>query len=145
MQKRKHDRPLVVIFSQVLEESLRELGSPIEQIEAESIASFIIRAMSGESRDYHVPEHAIDVAVGLDPMPRLAALFHDIVYLQVDGNAGEWVQEFIGPAAITRDHNLNVKAAIELTHDHELLFCASIFGVQNLEKFGVSDGLNEFL
>lgn len=145
MQKRKHDRPLVVILSQILSDSLRELGSPIPIFESEAIGSFIARAMSGDARDYHLPEHAIDVAVGLDPLPRLAALFHDVVYLQVDGEQGSWIREFIAPADLSKDYTLNVPHALQLTQDRELLLCASIFGVQNAENLSASDGLNEFL
>jgi hypothetical protein len=51
----------------------------------EPLAHMIYQAMSGEGRYYHTPDHAISLMDGLNPVQRLAALFHDVVYYQVDG------------------------------------------------------------
>jgi len=54
--------------------------------ELESWSCLILRSMGGSSRDFHSIEHVFDVCgESLNPIVIISALFHDVVYVNVDG------------------------------------------------------------
>jgi len=76
-------------LARLLEESLAEArtgqGPAPSAEEIENASLLVFRAMTGRSRDYHGLQHLFAVAAGLPPLARLAAIYHDTVYLSVDG------------------------------------------------------------
>jgi len=81
-------------IKELLSASLEALGYPMEASSSSSsssiqgMAELIHASMSTPGRVYHQLQHAFDVAQDMNcrdhPIPVLAALFHDIVYLSVD-------------------------------------------------------------
>jgi hypothetical protein len=61
---------------------MNELGRAANQQQLESWAFVVHRAMSRNSRDYHNATHVFVVARGLPALGRLAAIYHDTVYMQ---------------------------------------------------------------
>ena len=55
----------------------------------ENLSLLVLEGMSGSSRLYHSHDHVIELAEDLDPIGAIAALFHDIVYYQVDGGMAQ--------------------------------------------------------
>jgi hypothetical protein len=59
---------------------------------ASSLAELIVDSMSTPSRVYHSMQHILDIMEDIDvdedehPIPVLAALFHDVIYLNMDSN-----------------------------------------------------------
>ncbi|EGD79115.1 hypothetical protein PTSG_12934 [Salpingoeca rosetta] len=54
----------------------------------DNMAHLVVTAMMGPHRVYHAVAHVFDVApkdITQDPVAYLAAIFHDVVYLQLDG------------------------------------------------------------
>ncbi|EGD78903.1 hypothetical protein PTSG_01879 [Salpingoeca rosetta] len=54
----------------------------------DNIAHLVVTSMTGPHRVYHAVAHVFDVApkdIAQDPVAYLAAIFHDVVYLQLDG------------------------------------------------------------
>ena len=41
--------------------------------------------MTSQARHFHDVDHVLDISSDLGPIQTLAALFHDVVYYQVDG------------------------------------------------------------
>src|SRR3989304_2590120 len=73
------------------------LQIPITSEELEELAITIHRSMSIEARHFHTPEHVLNLANASDPIQSLAALFHDIVYYQVDRGYSPEIYHCISP------------------------------------------------
>lgn len=56
----------------------------VSQTKLEQIAELIVQPMTGPWRYFHTPDHIFEVGGSTDPIEVLAALFHDLVYVQVD-------------------------------------------------------------
>lgn len=57
----------------------------------------VYRAMAAQTRNFHTLEHVFALANPTDPIQSLAALFHDLVYHQVDLGFSVGIQELITP------------------------------------------------
>jgi hypothetical protein len=68
----------------VLDKAFESLHAEVPAHELESIAISIHKTMSVEARHFHTPEHVLGLVDHANPYQSLAALFHDIVYYQVD-------------------------------------------------------------
>jgi hypothetical protein len=68
----------------VLKTAFDGLHADVPAQELESIAISIHKTMSVEARHFHTPEHVLGLVDNDNPHQSLAALFHDIVYYQVD-------------------------------------------------------------
>ena len=64
--------------------SIEQLGGRVDIAKLEQIAELIIQTMRGPWRYFHTSEHIFEVGWSVDPIEVLAALFHDLVYVQVD-------------------------------------------------------------
>ncbi len=69
---------------QRVEWAVQQLGGQIDRHPLERIAELIIQTMTGPWRYFHTPEHIFEVGDSGDAVEVLAALFHDLVYVQVD-------------------------------------------------------------
>jgi hypothetical protein len=112
--------------------------------EVERIAIIINEAMTAEARSFHTPEHVFDLVDPGNPYMTLAALFHDLVYYQVDLGFIPRIKEAIGSSIEPWDDGLRLKPGIE-ENDRELLLCMEIFDVKSGQKLAPFGGMNEFL
>ena len=129
-----------------LRTAVSELGCVASESEIESISIFLLRIMGSELRDYHKPEHSIDVSLGQPPVARIASLFHDCVYVQVDpgwrNSFPELFQALMPPDALF----LNVKEALAQTQAYPWFkIITQLFGLENETALRPVNGLNEFL
>src|SRR3989304_3210696 len=81
----------------VCEQAFVLLQIPVTSEELEDLAITIHRSMSMEARHFHTPEHVLHLANAADPIQSLAALFHDIVYYQVDRGFAPEIYGCISP------------------------------------------------
>jgi len=65
--------------------ALHELGTTAETNEIERWGFAIHSALSAPGREFHNHDHVIAIAKEGDPLEVIAALYHDAVYIQVDG------------------------------------------------------------
>ncbi len=109
------------------------------------IAELIVQPMTGPWRYFHTTNHLFEVGGNSDAIEVLAALFHDLVYVQVDSSINfnlsyylvPFIQEVQGQLKIGDDRKLPKDATFEMA--------MSIFGFipgQVLSPFG---GQNEFM
>ncbi len=56
----------------------------ISLIELEQLGKMVHEAMTVQGRSFHTPEHIFSLVDGSDPIQALAALFHDVVYYEID-------------------------------------------------------------
>ncbi len=68
----------------VFRESFDRLGVSVGLDVLEDQAVLIHKAMTVQTRNYHNLEHVFDLIEADNPIQTLAALYHDIVYYQVD-------------------------------------------------------------
>ncbi len=135
---------LVNEFAKQIKLSVTELGLTMSDSEVEALAIFLIRTMGSDSRDYHRPEHSLEVSRVKDPIPRLAAFFHDVIYVQVDPTWRE-LSQLIYPFIPDNSFSLNVVDALKQANDPWLRAVCMMFGVEHEETLTPSKGLNEFL
>ena len=65
--------------------AFKALAAPVCLAESERLAMVVQFAMDSRVRAYHTSAHIIGLVEGLNPRQVLAALFHDLVYYQLDG------------------------------------------------------------
>lgn len=136
---------LVLRYSALIKSALESLNRPWSNLQCEQLAVYLLRTMGSEARDYHRPEHTLDVARLLDPVPRLAAFFHDIVYVQVDLSWHKTLRPDLGAFVPSMDHSLHLPEALKHNNDPWINAIVEIFGMEGEIEITPPRGLNEFL
>lgn len=130
-------------FIKLFADAFEPLGAKVSMGEIESLAMVVHSAMESKQRAYHTSNHVFQMCRGMDARQVLAALFHDVVYHQIDGGFPKLAAPLLEPMVRHENGALLLKA-IE-PPDTGLQLCADLFGFkpgQPLPPFG---GMNEFL
>ena len=125
--------------------SIEQLGGRVDVPKLEQIAELIIQTMRGPWRYFHTSEHIFEVGGSVDPIEVLAALFHDLVYVQVDQGVSFNISSALSPFVKEVRSQLVIRDETELPDDAMYQLVASVFGFipgKALSPFG---GQNEFL
>jgi len=125
--------------------SIEQLGGRVDIPKFEQIAELIIQTMRGPWRYFHTSEHIFEVGGSVDPIEVLAALFHDLVYVQVDQGVNFNISSALCPFVKEVRSQLVIRDAAELPKDAMYQLVADVFGFipgQTLSPFA---GQNEFL
>ncbi len=130
---------LITLFDR----AFRETAPALDVATAEQMAMLVHHAMNPRTRVYHTPEHVFTMCDGLNGRQTLAALFHDIVYYQLDGGFPDDVADMLHP--VVRDDFGVVKLRAIPASDRWLALCAELFGFKAGQEISVYGGLNEFL
>lgn len=128
----------------VCEQAFSCLRIHVSLEELEELAITIHRSMSMEARHFHTPEHVLSLANAADPIQSLAALFHDIVYYQVDSGFSPEIYHLISPYILEVNGKIWL---VEAQDQEDRLFhiTKEIFGFSLGQKLSTQAGLNEFL
>ncbi len=129
---------------QLLQTALGELGARMPLPDVEHIAILINQAMTAEARSFHTPEHVFNLVDPGNPYMTLAALFHDLVYYQIDLGFIPQIAEALGPSIEPWDGGLRLKPGVQ-GNDRQLLICMEVFDVKEGQKLAPFGGMNEFL
>lgn len=117
------------------------LGVPPLFIERWGVA--VHQALSSRAREFHTHQHVLELVRDADAIETLAALYHDIVYVQVDLGVPEHYGELLHPliAKAEREHGWQLLAhcAVDPTARDVL----DIFGKKAGEVLTPFTGLNE--
>ncbi len=131
---------LISIFNQ----SFHELGSSVSLEKLEDLAVTIHRAMTVQARHFHTLEHVFAFVDASNPIRTLAALYHDIVYFQVDMGFSPQIWELI--SAYIRQQNNEFFIAENLTPDDRLVaMVLDVFEFTPGQRLSSVAALNEFL
>ena len=129
-------------------DSIQKLGGNFtlaQEKDLDYIARLIIQSMTGTWRYFHTPEHIFEVGGEEDPVEILSALFHDMIYVQVDFGINLNLSGYIYPF-VREDNNklyiVNDSDLAKIKYFHLLL---SIFGFTLGEILSPYAGQNEFL
>jgi hypothetical protein len=122
------------------------LGARMAPLDIERASVLVHEAMAGRARLFHGPEHIFDVAAGAgaDAVETLAILFHDVVYVQVDGALPPRVSELLGGAVDSEAGTYRV-GAIDAASDGTAYLVMQLFGLSPGQVLSPFAGLNEFL
>ncbi|MFM9268001.1 hypothetical protein [Tychonema sp. BBK16] len=125
--------------------SIEQLEGRVDIRKFEQIAELIIQTMRGPWRYFHTSEHIFEVGGSVDPIEVLAALFHDLVYVQVDQGVNFNISSALCPFVKEVRSQLVIRDEAELPKDAIYQLVATVFGFipgQTLSPFA---GQNEFL
>ena len=130
-------------FIQLLADAFGALRTDVSMQEIERLAMLVHSAMENKRRAYHTSSHVFHMCHGMNPRQVLAAIFHDVVYYQLDDGFPQQAAALLEPV-VRNENGTLILNAIE-KRDTGLQLCAGVFGFkldQNLPLFG---GMNEFL
>ena len=133
----------LLAFIRTIEKALSALGYATTPLRIERWALLVHRAMSGQSRSFHRPDHVVELSRGADPLETLAALFHDLVYLQVDAGVPRHLEPVLAPY-LDLEHGEPVVRAIPGAPSAALL-CFRLFGVSSGDQVVKVTGVNELM
>ncbi len=129
---------------ELLEHVFEDLEVIVSTDQLLGIAGIIVNAMSAHTRNYHNLEHVFNFREPDDPIVHLAALFHDIVYYQVDKGFSKELEPII--ALFVRKEGDNFFLKDDPHPEFKILpFIEKIFNVTPGQAIPISSGLNEFL
>lgn len=128
-----------------LEKALLDLNSNSSQDFIESTAILIHEGMSAPHRRFHTTEHVFQVIDPKgDPILILSALFHDLVYYNVDGCFTSRVQEILNPYISIELEQIFIRRRGP-PQDPILPLVLNVFGFNYGQLLNPYSGLNEFL
>lgn len=131
---------LITLF----DDAFRSLSTQASMEDAERLAVLIHHSMNSKNRSYHTPEHIFGMCEGMKPLQVLAALFHDVVYYQLDGGfpppAAPWLQD-----VVTSNEDATLVLQEFGADDPALVLCAAIFQFTPGQILPLYGGMNEFL
>ncbi len=130
----------VTLFKQALE----GLNAYIPLLRLERLAIMVHRAMTLQGRTFHTPEHIFDLADASNPLLALAALFHDIVYYQVDEGFTSEIHIAIAPYIEEKNGEPHITSQAKAD---DVLFQLTLrtFAFEPGDAPSLFGGLNEFL
>ena len=122
-----------------------KLDVKVCQSQLAHIARIIVQTMMGPWRYFHSVEHILEVGGSTDAIEVLAALFHDIIYVQVDGCIPFNLTPYLAPFIEEERGKFFVRK--ENTGEQDTLFeiVATLFKVNPGEELFPFTGQNEFL
>jgi len=129
---------------QLLQTALDELNARMPTADVEHIAILINEAMTAEARSFHTPEHVFNLVDPGNPYMTLAALFHDLVYYQVDLGIIPQISTALESSIEPWEGGLRLKPGVQ-ENDRQLLICMEVFDVKAGQKLAPFGGMNEFL
>jgi hypothetical protein len=125
--------------------AIEQLEGKVDPTQIEKITELIIQTMSGPWRYFHTTEHIFEVGGSVDAIEVLAALFHDIVYVQVDHGMNLNISRYLAPFILEDKGKLVIEKAATLPNDLMFEMVAAVFGLVPGEILSPFKGQNEFL
>ncbi|PKO60375.1 MAG: hypothetical protein CVU24_13250 [Betaproteobacteria bacterium HGW-Betaproteobacteria-18] len=130
---------IIILF----DEAFRSLSVDVPMVEVEQLAILVQSAMSGKKRAFHTTKHVLHLSRGMKPVQVLAALFHDVVYCQLDGGLSAQTATLLD--GVTRSENGALLLREIKPEDKAVALCADIFGFAPGQILPLQRGMNEFL
>lgn len=139
-------------FDKNYQQCLEKLNWATEQLKVEvppahlsKIANIIVKTMTGPWRYFHSTDHIFAVGGSTDAIEVIAALFHDIVYVQIDGSINFNLTYYLAPFIEEDRGQLFIRSKRELPPDSTFEIVASIFAFAPGQVLSPFAGQNEFL
>ncbi len=123
----------------------RQLDVNVSDQDIAKIAEIIVQTMTGPWRYFHTPDHIFEVGGSANAIEVLAALFHDLVYVQVDQTVNFNLTFYIVPFVREVKEHLYIRAANDLPQDPMFTMVLQVFGFNPGQQLSPFSGQNEFL
>ena len=130
-------------FITVIDTAFQALPVNVSMVETERLATLVHSAMESKTRAYHTSTHVFGMCEGMQPLQVLAALFHDLVYYQLDGGFPVHTAGLLDD--VTRCEGGTLILQPIGPGDTPLTLCAATFGFEPGQVLPLYGGLNEFL
>ena len=108
--------------------AIAKLQGHADQEQLITISDLIIQTMTGPWRSFHTPNHIFEVGAGGDAIEVIAALFHDLVYVQVDQGISVNISRYISPYIKEEQEQLVILNPPELKEDTIFRMVLMLFG-----------------
>lgn len=125
--------------------AIQHLGGQADPVLLGRTAELIIQTMTGPWRFFHTPEHIFEVGESGDAIEVLAALFHDLVYVQVDQGVSVNISSYISAFVKEINGQLVIRDRTDLPDDPMVAMVMAIFGFMAGQVLLPTAGQNEFL
>lgn len=136
--------------------AFEQLQGQVNQSQIEKITELIAQTMTGPWRYFHTTEHIFEVGGlrdenldktdgSVDVIEILAALFHDLVYVQADQGVNCNISRYTAPFVLDDRGTLVIEKASELPHDLMFEIVTAVFGLAPSQALSPFNGQNEFL
>ena len=125
--------------------AIEQLQGKVEPTQLENITELITQTMTGTWRYFHTTEHIFEVGGTVDAIEALAALFHDLVYVQVDHGVSLNIGSYIAPFIKEVKGQIVIREAKELPSSVPFEIVMGVFGFTPGQVLSPMSGLNEFL
>ncbi|VXD12360.1 conserved hypothetical protein [Planktothrix serta PCC 8927] len=125
--------------------AMQKLEIDCDETELPKIAELIVQTMTGPWRYFHTPNHIFEVGGEDDPIEVLAALFHDVVYVQVDQSVNFNLTYYIAPFIRQVGEHLLIRDSEDLPPDQSFEMVRQIFDFAPGQTLSPMSGQNEFL
>ena len=116
----------------------------LDDAELENWAILIYESMSAPSRTFHGVSHCYDISHGADPIQKVSAFFHDVIYYSIDGGLSP-AQEKVLHGLVEENPDDKAVSVCEGAFDEPTLLVMDIFGFKPGQTLNPFSGLNEFL
>jgi len=125
-------------------QAIERLGAPCTQRRARTLAQNVQLAMSAHGRNYHNLDHVFSFVDPNDPICTLAAMYHDVVYYQVDQGFTPEILSIIIPYIYELEGEFYISKNTP-EKDHLIWMTLDVFNLKAGQKLSSMDALNEFL
>jgi hypothetical protein len=130
----------------------RQLHLNAQETDLARISELVVQPLTGQWRQFHTIEHIFEVGGNDDPLEMVAALFHDVVYVQIDlcinFNLARYITPFvreIKPLRAGMTEELIVRDPHDIDDDPMFRLVSTIFGIVPGDRLKPQAGQNEFL
>ena len=120
-----------------------KVEAPVNQLA--KIAKLIVQTMDSPWRYFHSTQHIFEVGGDGDAIEVLAALFHDVVYVQVDKSVNFNLTYYLAPFIEEDRGKLFIREHSDLPDDAIFEMVAMVFGFVPGQALSPFVGQNEFL
>lgn len=125
------------------DQAFRGLEVDVPPAEVAHMAVLVHQCMEAKTRTYHAAFHVLGLCEGMQAIQILAALFHDVVFYQVDGGFPACVSTLL--EKVTRHEPPSLRLRDIAPQDQALAVCVDIFGFHAGQPLSPRHGMNEFL
>ncbi len=124
-------------------EAFRALSAKVPMVEVEQLAMLVHHSMDSKTRAFHTTRHVFAIGEGMKPLQVLAAIFHDVVYYQLDDGFPARLATLL--EGVTRKEGAVLILQPIDADDRATALCAEIFGFTPGQILPLHCGMNEFL
>ena len=127
----------------LMNQAFEDCSQKVDPLVTERLAEIVYQVMSARYRIFHTVEHLFSTSEGSKGPGVFAAIFHDIVYYQVDKR----IHPLLMPhqSEFVLNEKTNECILPDLEKDHWLRITSKIFGFKTGQTLNPMNGLNEFL